>query len=94
MPQRADRLITNQVCPIGNGHTAAEAERLVIAHAAYAALQAATVALDRVEATVCTDAADPVTDRVYLAVAAHRLTARAALSAALQALQVLPSTLG
>lgn len=85
--------MTNQVCPINNDQGAAAAERLVIAYAAHAALRAATVALDRVEATVCADVADPATDPVYQAAAARRLTARAALSAALGGLQLSPAAL-
>lgn len=86
--------MTNQVCPIGYDQGAAAAERLVIAQAAYAALRAVTVALDRVEATVCPDVADPATDPAYRAVAGRRLAARAALSAALRGLQPLLAALG
>ncbi len=46
-----------------------------------------------VEATVCAAAADPAADLAYRAVAARRLTARAALSAALRGLQPSPAAL-
>ncbi len=89
MPREGVRPTTNQVYPIDNDQGAATAERLVVAQAAHAALLAATVALDRVEATVGADAADPA----YRAVATRRLTARAALSAALRGLQGSPAAL-
>lgn len=69
--------MTNQVYPNDDDQNAAATDRLVIAQAAHAALLAATVALDP---------ADPA-DPAYWAVVAHRLTARASLSAALRGLQ-------
>jgi len=60
--------MTRQVYPIDTDQGAATAERLVVAQAAHAALLVATVALDRVEATVCADVVDPA----YRAVAARR----------------------
>jgi hypothetical protein len=83
--------MTNQVCPIDNDQGAAAVERLVVAHAAYAALKAATVALDRVEVTVCANVTDPAAAAAYRSVAAHRLAARATLSAALRELKVFPA---
>lgn len=94
MPREVDRPITNQVRSIDNDQSAAAAERLVIAHAAHAALQEATIALDRVEATVCAEVADLATDPVYRVVVGRRLAARAALSTALSGLQPLPAVLG
>lgn len=94
MPREVARPITNQVCPTDNDQDAAAAERLAIAHAAHAALKAATVALDRVQASVCANVTDPAAAAAYRSVAAHRLTARAALSAALRGLQPSSAALG
>lgn len=87
MPRQIDRSITNQVRPIDTAQSAAPASGLVVALAAHAALQAATAALDWVEATACASVADPAADQEYRAVVGRRLAARAALSTALRGLR-------